>query len=258
MAGLTLDDFQPVRRGGNVALVHPADSAVIADAMLESKGCTRTVAKGRGEVIRFSCAEGSGLIRRYLRGGIVRYILGETYLFRNPARRELAIHLDAFNAGLSVPEPLGACWARRGVAYQGFFATKELPGKNLLEYLEEGKPNARESLKKCGQLIREMHEKGIYHADLQVRNIVVVDGTPYLIDFANARRRQQLGHLPRVRNLLRLRRSFEKNGMPAQWFDELVEGYGGMRIPRWLDVLYRVKGAASDFITGRTTARTTP
>jgi tRNA A-37 threonylcarbamoyl transferase component Bud32 len=104
-----------------------------------------------------------------------------------------------------------------------------------------------------------MHEYGVYHADLNARNILVGRDGVYVIDFDNARvstapaRRSASAAVPvaGARNLLRLRRSIDKLGLPERTFDLICEGYGVTTLPIWLARLYRWKGALSDLVSGR-------
>ena len=65
-------------------------------------------------------------------------------------------------------------------------------------------------------LLRKMHHAGIYHADLNLKNILVkkigdtMEG--YIIDLDRARYQPLLKYSQRVDNLLRLYRSLEKMG----------------------------------------------
>lgn len=239
-------DFIVSKRGNKTALVHPEYADVVADALFEGTGCEDAPIGGRGSLQRFRYPGGAGLVRTYHRGGAMRLFLVRSYLFVNRPLRELEVHRKVHREGLAVPTPLGACWERHGITYRGSFATNELDGRDLLAHLSTSHDDPHETLFRLGALILQMHEMGVYHADLHLRNVLVVEGAPFLIDFDNARIRSSLGRTQRARNLLRLRRSFEKNGLSTERFEAVCEGYGIRHFSGWLSGTYRLKGMLSD------------
>ncbi len=247
---MAIQGFVTLARGGKTALVREDGAETIAAALIEDRGCTSAGEGGRGRMARFPLPEGTGLVRKYLRGGAIRHVVSETYLVNRPLL-ELEVHAYVFEHGLPVPEPLGACWERRGIGYRGSLATREVAGIHLLEFMRRHGPLDEARLRRCGEAIRAMHELGVEHPDLQVRNILVDDDRCWLIDFDGARKHNVLPPFVRASNLLRLRRSFEKNGLPERDFQALCEGYGTVAFPAWLDCAYRLKGAASDLLARR-------
>ncbi len=248
--GFAVDAFVRVDQGRQAALVHPEYREAVSEALLNGAGCEAVETGGRGGMSRFSYDGGTALIRPYRRGGVVRHFLGDVYWFVNRPRRELEVHLEAEARGLSVPKVLGVCWTQSGFRFRGRIATDELDAVDLLEFVRNPSGDHGEVLQQCGRAIREMHDAGILHRDLQVRNILIKEGQPYLIDFDNART-GSVSSLQHGRNLLRLRRSMEKNHVPGQHFEWLCEGYGGQPFTGWLSLLYRVKGYTSDLLAAR-------
>ena len=162
--------------------------------------------------------------------------------------REFRTHVVAYNAGLPVPEPLGVYWQRRGLAFRGALITRALNARTLKEAIAAN-PSSPTALREAGIAIHHMHEVGIEHADLNIDNIMVDATRAYLLDFDNARIHKKLGRIARAKNLLRLRRSIRKSGMPDSVFDGIRAGYGAVRIPWWLRVAYGVKATLGD-VTG--------
>jgi 3-deoxy-D-manno-octulosonic acid kinase len=175
--------------------------------------------------------------------------LRDGYLFNRPLR-EFQIHLAALDAGLPVPPLLGVCWGRRRGLLRGAIATGALDAVHLQAWTEAGAGDAESMGRRCGALFRAMHDAGIWHADLQLRNVLVASEGPYLIDFDGARCMHPVPRLQRARNLLRFRRSIEKNGVDPALYTGTLAGYGGPEPPRWLGTLYALKGALSDRIPG--------
>lgn len=244
-----LDGFKTIRKGPRTALVRTEWAEIIAAALIDGIGCIPADAKGRGQLICFSYPAGLGLIRTYQRGGFVRHIVKGGGFLRNRALEELEIHARLWKIGLPVPEPLGACWEKRGGWYRCSIATRQLDlAQNLLEYLQNPSPEGA-ILRDCGKIIRQMHDIGVWHADLQLRNIIVASRRAYLIDFDRAVESAEVSRANRARNLLRLRRSFEKNHVDLGHFKTIRDGYGPLVIPAWLRGLYRLKRTLSNLIS---------
>ena len=220
-AARELPDFVRVVRRNRVALVHPDFMPDLADALLDGRGVSPAGLSGRSEMGLCTTHRGDALIRPYRRGGMIAKILGDRYVMRNRPQEELAIHCGAWRAGVPTVMPLGALWERSGIFVRGSFATLKADAVDLLTYLQ-GRPDPDpEVLAACGRAIRSMHRLGIWHADLQVKNILVRGKEALLIDFdgagpilANA-----------SANLSRLRRSFSKRGLPVSAFEAIVDAY---------------------------------
>jgi tRNA A-37 threonylcarbamoyl transferase component Bud32 len=103
-----------------------------------------------------------------------------------------------------------------------------------------------------------MHRSGVWHADLQAKNLLVVNDSPYVIDLDQSRVGSPVGTMQRNRNLLRFRRSLEKSGFPGEYFELFMAGYGGEHavfIPVWLEKAYRLRGLFSNLVnSGRNRA----
>lgn len=247
----TVKRFTQIKRNGKVALVDKEYADAVADALLDGEGCTPLDVGGRGNVLRFSYPGGTGIIRPYCRGGLIRHVMRDTYLLTNRPLREFEIHLKLLEKGLPLPPLLGVYWERRGLFVRGALATHALEATTLLAWLRDTRGDTETVLHACGAAIRKMHALHVWHADLQIRNILIKGDTPYLIDFDNARILQNISPLLRGRNLLRLKRSFDKNGVDMQHFQTLCAGYGVETLPQWLCKLYQAKAKVSDVASGR-------
>ena len=135
-----LDGFVEISREGKTAWVCAEWADSLGAVLLSGEGCVAADAMGRGGLARFSYPGGTGLVRRYLRGGVIRHFIKDSFLLENRPLRELTVHVHAYRQGLPVPAPLGAVWERRGVWYRGAFATREVEGCNLLEYIQSAPP----------------------------------------------------------------------------------------------------------------------
>lgn len=97
-------------------------------------------------------------------------------------------------AGLPVPEGLGAVWTARGVAGPSAFLMREIPGAAPLdELLRAGDlPPEPWWTGELGPLVRRLHQAGFQHRDLYACHFLIPParpwGTPILIDLARVRR----------------------------------------------------------------------
>lgn len=244
-----LDDYVKITAKGHKALVRGDCPDAVAAALIDGAGCVPAGDCGRGTVLRFPCGGRWGIVRKYQRGGMMRHFVRESYLLHNRPLRELRLHDHVWRLGLPVPEPLGAAWQWRGPFVRGAFATVEIPAPNLLDYLQTQPEQGIDAMRRCGELFRGMHDLGVWHADLQVRNVLVGESGLYLIDLDNARLIPGMRRVQRARNLFRFRRSLEKNGLPLDLFEPLCRAYGGESLPGWIGRIYHTKNAVSDALT---------
>ena len=176
---------------------------------------------GRGTIHRVPFDRHSlAIVRRYQRGGFVRHFIRDLYWDRPPRPfAELRSTVTAHERGVPTVEVLGAGveWTSFGL-YRGTLITREAQGfLNWREWLHTRPPAEKRQLvtEKILQTINTMHATGLYHADLNLTNILVRtdSGRPevLIIDFDRAR--LFLTALPssyRKRTLARLRRSLAK------------------------------------------------
>jgi 3-deoxy-D-manno-octulosonic acid kinase len=136
------------------------------------------------------------VLRHYRRGGLPRRLTRDRYVWigRRLARplRELRWLARLRGLGLPVPDPVAAMVLRSGLWYQGDILTARVPGTPLGEQLRKGVADA-EAWFHIGVCIRRFHDAGVYHADLNVENIMIEgdDLGHYdvsLIDFDRVRR----------------------------------------------------------------------
>jgi 3-deoxy-D-manno-octulosonic acid kinase len=181
-------------------------------------------------------AVGKLVVRRYRRGGLIGKILVDRYLSASRPFRELAVLSLAGARGVPVPEVLGASSTRAGLfRHRGRIVTRLVPeSRTLPAFIREKRDESRrveDVLKKAGAAIKAMHDAGIYHADLNMNNILVTDqGRIVLIDFDNARTLDGMSAARRAANLRRLLRSLRKlreSGSPLEdgEFSMIIEGY---------------------------------
>jgi tRNA A-37 threonylcarbamoyl transferase component Bud32 len=179
---------------------------------------------GRTKAAVFEFKGGKGVLRELRHGGMFRAITGGAFLSKKRPLSEIEILEYAHNRGINVPEPLGAAFRRSGVGFKAFIATRLI--ESAVELAECFNPHAKITVKErhliiftAGREVRKMHDLGILHADLHVRNILIVRGKnsiAFIIDFDKAVVKKQISISDRGKNLLRLGRSIDKLPADAQ------------------------------------------
>jgi 3-deoxy-D-manno-octulosonic acid kinase len=183
----------------------------------------------------------NALIRAYYHGGVFRWITGKTF-FSWPPRpfRELAITEELRRRDVPTIEVYGAgVEVLIGPFYRGWLITRELKGSyDLWTALQNGfvrKWTAEKVLRSVASSLRSLHREGVYHSDLNLKNILVkaepAGVKAYIIDFDKAV--LFVGDLPDPlvkKNLRRLFRSVSKldpqgQYMTAAEWNNLVKWY---------------------------------
>ncbi len=164
------------------------------------------------------------LLRCYRRGGAMRNLLGDRYLWLGLSLsrpwREWDMLLRARDAGLPVPEPVAACTRRTGLWYRAALITGFLEGTEMLTERLRRKQLPQDSWHSLGALIKRMHAAGIRHADLNSDNVLLDSQDRfYLVDFDKARVMRRLDDW-QWQPLYRFQRSINKrNRARALHFD---------------------------------------
>lgn len=189
--------------------------------------------KGRGQVglinIHRPGHEPERLVLRpYLRGGLMGRLFHDRYFDSQRSLKELELYQEARRRNIPSLEVLGAITREcRGLGYRHGIITRYLEGVEDLAALiarspspELQRPGLQKAALKCvGQTLRQMHDGGFNHADLNLKNILVrvppeADAAAlesWVIDFDGGQFHDApLSRSQRRRNLIRLLRSFVK------------------------------------------------
>lgn len=159
--------------------------------------------------------EAGWVLRPYKRGGLIAHLSERRYIWtsylRTRARREFKLTAYLHAQGLAVPQPVGACIWRHGLTYEAALITVRLPDAMTLEAcLTTSDDVSYIILRAIGRLIRQAHDIGLDHVDLNARNIMVdAQGKPWLIDLDRCRLHRHGQHWQK-RNIERLERSLTR------------------------------------------------
>jgi len=178
---------------------------------------------GRGEVHVLGTAAGEVVAKAYSRGGFIGGLLRHWYLDAGRPAREAEVSEGLSRLGCPTP-PVVAFRATRsssGLMYRLEIATARVDGAcDLLDALRaaRGDVDALRALARgAGQTLRRLHDVGLHHSDLQVKNLLVPDSAPegpfIVLDLDRCDLAQPLDRAERVASLARFARSLVKNGV---------------------------------------------
>lgn len=177
------------------------------------------------------------VIRKYHRGGMLRFFLPDLYWGGHRPFRELCVTTEALQQGIPTVSVLAAVTEHvAGPFYRGYLISRELPSaRDLPTVLGTAtmSPDEARFLKKraifakVAHAIRSMHDRGFYHGDLNLKNILVDtdnEDTVYILDWDKSWYKEKLSQTERSRNVLRFCRSMTKlkeKGLPFTERDQL-------------------------------------
>ncbi len=169
----------------------------------------------RGTAIMFEYNGLELVFKQYHRGGLAGRVVKKTYLHSPLADtrmwREFNMLREMRALGLPVPRPVAArCVSLPPLAYRGALITERVAdSRTLAEALCQG-PLDEGLWEALGGLIARFHRHNVYHADLNVHNILLTGADWYLIDFDKGAIRSPLSRQDADGNVSRLRRSLDK------------------------------------------------
>ena len=189
-------------------------------------------ALGRGSAWFIDAPFGPVVLRKYFRGGWAARISRDRYFFSSVSRsrpfREYHLLAALHEQGLPVPRPIAALCEHRWFISTGAIMTARISAARTLADLLPGNNDGADTdsglWASVGRCIRRFHEAGVWHADLNARNILLdADLDVYLIDFDRARFTPGKAVNGQA-NLKRLKRSLVKlwpvadeRGLHAAW-----------------------------------------
>jgi 3-deoxy-D-manno-octulosonic acid kinase len=191
---------------------------------------------GRANVVYFHRDNKNMVLKHYFRGGLVASIVKDRYfgfdIEKTRAFREWRLLKEMKKLELPVPNAIAA-HVRQGVLhYSADLITQKVENSKTLSDVLTNEVIGTELWKKVGSCIKRFHDKNIYHADLNARNILLTeDGAVYLIDFDNSYFRQEsrswkMANLARLkRSLLKFKSSERQFNFDEKNWSDFLEGY---------------------------------
>jgi 3-deoxy-D-manno-octulosonic acid kinase len=155
----------------------------LIQAAESTPAAVRLTGRGRVAAVPEPGADGHGrwVVRHYHRGGAVARALGDRYLRVGTPRpfEELRLLEAVRGRGVPAPEPVGAAVYPAGAFYRGDLVTRWIPDSVDLATLLFDTYSLREpieasaGMRAAGRLVRLLHDRGIEHRDLNLKNILL-------------------------------------------------------------------------------------
>lgn len=202
---------------------------------LSVQGMLSSFGSGRGTVWLFRYEDREYALRHYRRGGMVARLLGDRYLWtglnRSRPAKESRILSKLAGQGLPVPSPVAWRVVRDGPVYRADLIVTRISGARSLTRILREQALTAADWEKLGVLLRRFHDLQVWHADLNLSNILLrPPDSFYLVDFDRCKMRS--GGYWKRRNLKRLHRSCLKEQRKnsgfhfrEQDFETLLRGY---------------------------------
>jgi 3-deoxy-D-manno-octulosonic acid kinase len=195
------------------------------------KESTTSKLTGRKPLLEGSFQGKDCLVRWFYHGGVLRNVLKGRYVGSSSrAVEELKLLTVLKEMGLPVVTPLFALTEGRAIGYRQAIATERLDNAQDLAILESISEHLLASLI---ELLERFFDAGLYHPDLNIKNILLVPDSEelFLLDFDRAvLLNGSLAPVERKRIYERLFRSFDKSGRLNVWDEfsfEAVPDYVG-------------------------------
>lgn len=197
-------------------------------------------AQGRGTTWFIQYQQQQWVLRHYYRGGMIGKLNKDKYLFTNimstRAAREYELLKLLQKMNLPAPKPIAYRVIKNGLFYRAdLLSERILNAEDLVAKLsnsQSAKVVDEKVWENIGRTIRQFHDKGIYHHDLNAHNILIdKQNKIWLIDFDQGEQRIN-NQMWQQANMSRLLRSFnkEKNKSPQfhwheNYWQALLKGY---------------------------------
>ena len=187
----------------------------------------RFTARGRSGIASFPMGDDKPpmMVRRYVHGGILASITRDLYWGFERALDELTVAEMAREGEVRTTPPIGIlCRKVVGPLWRLAYLSEEVTdSEDLIHYCcrvadyppETAAMEKRGVIREAAAQIRRMHDIGIFHADLHLKNLLLQRqpaGAPhvYVIDFDRAVDGPALSLEQRLKNLKRMARSVRK------------------------------------------------
>ncbi|EKE83738.1 lipid IV(A) 3-deoxy-D-manno-octulosonic acid transferase [Idiomarina xiamenensis] len=220
-------------------VVEDVPSAFFRPAYWQQQKAIAGNATGRSTVWFIQQGDQGMLLRHYYRGGLVGKVNKDRFM-REPvansrAMREFSLLLKLRELGLPVPRPIAASMVRCGLmSYRADILVDVIPGAVDVYRLLRERALSEAQWQTLGQAIRQLHDKQVYHSDLNCHNLMLDDKErAWVVDFDKCDIRED-GEWKQA-NLQRLLRSLRKEQQKHDDFNwqeqrdwaPLLQGYQG-------------------------------
>ncbi|WP_159084127.1 3-deoxy-D-manno-octulosonic acid kinase [Saccharobesus litoralis] len=169
---------------------------------------------GRNTTYFFQQGSDKYVLRHYYRGGLPGKIFNDTYVYAGLKRtrmyKEFCLLEQLQQLDLPAPKMIGARILRDKHLYRGDLIMQQIPDAEDLYHLLQHTELEKADWHRIGRTLADFHKAGIFHADLNIHNVMMdMRGKVWVIDFDRGRQTQPKFSWQHS-NMLRLKRSFDK------------------------------------------------
>lgn len=202
----------------------------------QQKQAITGTAKGRGVTYFIENASQHWVLKHYFRGGLIGKLINDRYIYtginNTRAIEEYELLKKMQLLGLPVPTPIAVKITKHLFFYQADILTSRITNAKDIVGLLSQKSISKELWQAVGKAIKQFHQHGIYHDDLNCHNILIDNNNKvWLIDFDRSKQKNIEKNWQEA-NLERLLRSFnkEKNRLDNFYWhnndwQHLISGY---------------------------------
>jgi len=176
------------------------------------------------------------VLRHYYRGGLIGKLINDSYWFTSyettRAVREYYLLAKLSELGLPVPQPIACRITKSGLFYTADLLMSRVKNAHDLVAILSEQSLSINLWQKIGATIKEFHQQGVFHHDLNAHNILIDENDKvWIIDFDKGEQRT-INKTWQTANLERLKRSFLKEQQKCPGFNfqeldfnQLLKGY---------------------------------
>jgi len=207
-------------------------------AFWQSQNALAGTGLGRGAVWFINSTFGRFVIRRYRRGGLIAKANKQHFLFTGIEKTRPWLELNLLEKmrilELPVPRPIGGLFTLNKGFYRAELLTETIPNARDLFDIVKSDCHNEINWKEIGQVIKDFHNHGVYHSDLNCHNIMIDNHNKiWVIDFDKCEFKTPHSDWQQS-NIDRLKRSLDKEARKystfhvsnKQW-QAFLEGYNG-------------------------------
>jgi 3-deoxy-D-manno-octulosonic acid kinase len=215
---------------------------MLSAAYWQAQSAVTGSAQGRGTTwfVKYNDKNNAGdkhwVLRHYYRGGLIGKIIKDSYFFisqkRTRAAREFSLLKYMQKLSLPAPQPIAYRVTRHGLFYRADLLSSRIENAQDLVAMLTEKSLSDDLWFAIGKTIKQFHDQGIYHHDLNAHNILINDNNKvWLIDFDQGEQRivDQRWQQSNMQRLLRSFHKEHKNLTTFHWlechWEKLIEGY---------------------------------
>ncbi len=178
---------------------------------------------GRGTAYGVTLGTQRIVVRHARRGGLLAPLLQDRYAGPPRFLREIEMSHLLAKAGIPTPAVVAGVMYPASFGHRADVATERIDGRDLAEIFFGPNPPAGELrdeiLRAVGRMVRRLHDSGLIHPDLQLRNVLIASSptalppyrpTAVLLDVDTCRPVAPGDDSTRRWNLARFARSWEK------------------------------------------------